>query len=445
MKITNQPTGWGWIALLIVLGIALTAIQFIFLPYSSFSKVLSEAISLGWAGGLVILVFLLWISLGGLKELHRQSWFVKGLVSFLAYILFCLAIANYHIHFYKETSLLPVSLVLLAVLTFLLAAYFGNARPILRVGTLMLVMTAVIAGFGNWLPQVEGGFPTPEIKLDVYSMTSQQLADEGERIIFGGLGQSNVQGAIGRGQCPLCHTFRPDLVSERAPNLWGITARKRLQPTSIEYIAESHACPSCYVVGGFGVKGTENRESPMPRIHKPPISLSLEELIAVDTWLFVQEGEIPPSPSTIEAAYRRFIPKRDMILTGIREEDTEDEISMPLLVTGKESVDEIFTRTACIACHTIPGIAGATGRVGPLLMANSARKNLQDPNYKGNANSVREYLIESIIDPSRYVVKGFPDHQMPKDFGTKVTALALTKMVEYLAKLEAGKPPPLIN
>ena len=442
MKTINQPTGWGWIALLIGLGIILTAIQFIFLPHSSFSNVLSEAISLGWAGGLVILGFLLWIYLGGLKELHCQSWFVKVLVSFLAYILFCLAIANYYIHFYKETNLLPVSLILLAVLTFLLAAYFGNARPILRVITMMLTMTAVMSGFGNWLPQVEGGFPTPEVTLDVYSMTSQQLADEGERIIFGGLGQSKVRGAIGRGQCPLCHTFRPDLISERAPNLWGITARKRLQPTSIDYIAESHACPSCYVVGGFGVKGTENRESPMPRIHKPPISLSLEELIAVDTWLFVQEGEVPPSPSTIEAAYRKFIPERDMILAGVAEKRIEDAINRPLLVTGLEQVDEIFTRTACIACHTIPGIKGATGRVGPLLMVNAARKNLKDPNYKGNAHSVREYLIESIVDPSRYVVKGFPDNQMPKDFGTKVTALALTKMVEYLAKLEKGKEPP---
>ena len=445
MKSINQPTGWGWIAFLIVLGLAVTAIQLIFLPYSSFSRVLSEAMNLGWPGGLVILGFLLGIFLGGLKESHRQSWFVKGLVSFLAYILFCLAIANYHIHFYKDTSLLPVSLILLAALTFLLAAYFGKARPMLRACTLMLVMTAVIAGFGNWLPQVEGGYPTPEIKLDVYSMTSQQLADEGEKIIFGGLGKSKVPGSIGKGQCPLCHSFRPDLLSERAPNLWGITARKRLQPTSIEYIAESHACPSCYVVGGFGVKGTENRESPMPAIHRAPISLSLEELIAVDTWLFVQEGEIPPSPSTIEAAYRKFIPEKDMILTGIGEEDTEVEIKIRILATGKESVDEIFIQSACVACHIIPGIEGATGTVGPLLMGSAARNNLNDPTYRGNAKSVREYLIESIIDPSRYVGKGFPDNQMPKDYGTKVTALALTKMVDYLAKLEQGKSPPIIQ
>ena len=55
-------------------------------------------------------------------------------------------------------------------------------------------------GFLKW----KGGFPPPVVKLDFQSMSPQQLADEGEKIIFGGLGQSKVQGAIGKGQCPLC-------------------------------------------------------------------------------------------------------------------------------------------------------------------------------------------------------------------------------------------------
>jgi len=63
----------------------------------------------------------------------------------------------------------------------------------------------------------------------------------------------------------------------------GGSARNRLHATSIEYIAESHVCPSCYLVGGFGMKETENRESPMPKIPKPTHSLTIQELIAVDT------------------------------------------------------------------------------------------------------------------------------------------------------------------
>ena len=71
----------------------------------------------------------------------------------------------------------------------------------------MFFVAAGLSGYGNWLPQVEGGFPPKEDKLDFSTMTPQQLADEGEKIIFGGVGQNKVQGAIGKGQCPLCHAL----------------------------------------------------------------------------------------------------------------------------------------------------------------------------------------------------------------------------------------------
>ena len=240
---------------------------------------------------------------------------------------------------------------------------------------------------------------------------------------------------------PLCHGFKQGYRSERAPNLWGITARKRLHETSIEYIAESHTCPSCYVVGGFGVKGTENRESPMPRIHKPPISLSIEELIAVDTWLFVQEGEIPPTPETIEAAYRKFIPESDIVKkrTPFDPKDAEyfDYKFSKVLVTGDEPIEEMLLKTQCFNCHKIPGIKLGRRTVGPTLtMRANAPKRLNDPNYSGTATTVKEYIRESILTPKVYVVSGFQDDVMPHDYGTKMSASALNRMVNYLADWE---------
>ena len=158
------------------------------------------------------------------------------------------------------------------------------------------------------------------------------------------------------GQCPLCHFFRQGWGSERAPNLWGITARKRLHATSLGYIAESHVCPSCYVVGGFGVKGTENRESPMPRIHKPPISLTIDELVAVDTWLFFREGEIPPLPEDIAEAYKKLIPVNQR--PG-PQKDRVDSQSFKMLLTGEEPIETLFAESRCLQCHTIPGISPA--------------------------------------------------------------------------------------
>ena len=53
--------------------------------------------------------------------------------------------------------------------------------------------------------------------------------------------------------------------------------------------------------------------------------------------------------------------------------------------------------------------------------------------------------MESVVSPSAYVVKGFPDNLMPKVFGQKLSAGALKKIVDYLSQVKAGGPPPKIS
>lgn len=77
---------------------------------------------------------------------------------------------------------------------------------------------------GTTAPQGDDPGEHPPKLLNYSKMTTRQLADEGEKIIFGGLRLTKVQGAVGRGQCPLCHTFGGQL-GERAPDLFGVTKR----------------------------------------------------------------------------------------------------------------------------------------------------------------------------------------------------------------------------
>ena len=67
---------------------------------------------------------------------------------------------------------------------------------------------------------------------------------------------------------------------------------------------------------------------------------------------------------------------------------------------------------------------------------------IKDKEYKGKAKSVSDYIMESIVEPSAYVVKGFPDNTMPKVFGQKLSAGALKKIVDYLSQVQEGKEPP---
>jgi hypothetical protein len=105
------------------------------------------------------------------------------------------------------------------------------------------------------------------------------------------------------------------------------------------------------------------------------------------------------------------------------------------LVTGEEPIADLFTKAGCPVCHTIPGIPGAHGQVGPvLILGTTGEQRLSDPSYQGQAKTVREYIVESVIDPRRFVVPGFPGKTMPTWYGSKLSALALDKIAGYLER-----------
>ena len=171
-----------------------------------------------------------------------------------------------------------------------------------------------------------------------FPATVDERARLGERLIFGSIGGSKTPGAIGKAQCPLCHSFQGGVAGERAPSLFGVYRRslERLQDpryhlgspqerdakkqeacigcgtatSAMEYLAESVACPNCYIVAGYGFKGTRDTDGGCPIIHKPPINLSIPELIAVETWILKQEG-VELSLDEMRNAHEKFIPRNE--------------------------------------------------------------------------------------------------------------------------------------
>ena len=430
-----------------------------------------EALSIGWPL-FALLAGLFVYSIVSVKDgAAKKRALFKVFIGTIGACLLMVAIAHYKGSFYEANRMLPVSLVIITATCFMMGIYFPSQAALLRIGGFMFLVAAGLSGYGNWLPQVEGGFAPPVEKIDFANMSVQALADEGEKIIFGGIGKNKEQGAVGKGQCPLCHAFHAGMLGERAPNLVGLPERagkERLEDPKYskgkaagrdyaqkeafpgagtaenaqEYIAESHACPSCYVVAGYGVKGTNDKESPMPSIHKPPISLSLPELAAVDTWLYIREGRDAPSFEEIIKSYEKFVPEADRP----KQQEEATGVASALMADGTETVDVIFQKATCVACHTIPGIPGAKGTIGPALEeGTNALLRMKDKDYKGSAKTVPDYIMESIVSPSVYVVKPFPDNTMPKVFGQKLSAGAIKKIVDYLSQVKAGSPPPKIS
>ncbi len=346
----------------------------------------------------------------------------------------------------------------------------NQSPPIIRGFFWWTVISVLLAGYTNWLPQQRSD-PPPKASAIVGDITMEEYAEMGRIIIFGAK-QVAGQKAIGKGQCPLCHTFAAGDNIGRCPNLFGIDERGatrvkedkymnepvkvgEVEPasgivkgapdqipeeyrregagghdsmTSEDYIRESMMCPTCYVVKGFG--GPGDKKSPMPVISKPPVSLSPIEVNAVIAWL--QSRETPGDYSRITVP----LPSDQPI-----EEASAEEA--PIFVTGAEPIDQMINTLGCPLCHTIPGIEGAVGELGPKLHEKTnAMQRIKDPRYKGKATSTKEYVRESILDPSAFLVFNetagelYPDGLMPTSFKNQVSVEALDKIVDFISQTE---------
>lgn len=102
--------------------------------------------------------------------------------------------------------------------------------------------------------------------------------------------------------------------------------------------------------------------------------------------------------------------------------------------------EEIFTgKGTCTLCHNELGRAPTTEAI-----AEAAPTRLDDPRYEGEAGSVEEYLSESLVDPSAFVVAGFgktgtndTESPMPSVVGGSIglSEAELAAVVAYLQDL----------
>jgi hypothetical protein len=96
------------------------------------------------------------------------------------------------------------------------------------------------------------------------------------------------------------------------------------------------------------------------------------------------------------------------------EADARFRASQTALPTDTPAV--IVQKMGCFVCHKIPTIPGATvGTNGPVLMLRTtAPQRLASPEYKArfkaglaHARTPQEYVIESIVDPSAFIVPSY--------------------------------------
>ena len=336
-----------------------------------------------------------------------------------------------------------------------------------------LIVIAILLGQGSD-PQSQAEAFTDDV------VTVEEYAEMGRVIVYGPSVVLVSSKVVGKGQCPLCHTFdRGDNIG-RCPNLFGIEQRSHTrikedrylnEPISIgemdkasgivkgapdqipedyrregsfemtgeDYLRESMMCPSCYVVKGYGK--AEDTRSPMPAIHKPPISLNRFEMNAVIAWL--QSFETPGDYSRVTVP----MPAREQMVsrgkTAEKKQRVKEDHGIELTCDEPECVPEMINALGCPLCHTIPGIEGAVGELGPPLHQKiDARNRILDPKYKGKAWSAREYVKESIVSPNIYIVfneeagEPYPEGVMPQNYAKQIPPRLLELLVDFISDTE---------
>jgi mono/diheme cytochrome c family protein len=88
---------------------------------------------------------------------------------------------------------------------------------------------------------------------------------------------------------------------------------------------------------------------------------------------------------------------------------------------------DVFGSQGCGSCHTLAA-AGASGSVGPNLdqeLADSAQQ---------AGEPLEEFTRESIVDPNKFVAKGFAPNVMPGNFGDTLSDQQLDDLVAFVVK-----------
>jgi cytochrome c2 len=118
-------------------------------------------------------------------------------------------------------------------------------------------------------------------------------------------------------------------------------------------------------------------------------------------------------------------------------------ILQPLPPGDPAQGEKLFRRTllgarpepGCITCHSL---ALATVLLGPSLadIATRSATTIQQADYQGQAESVEQYLQESISAPNVYLAPGFAPDVMRPTFAAELSPQEIADLVAFLLTLK---------
>ena len=287
----------------------------------------------------------------------------------------------------------------------------GQLNPAVKngaaVGAFVLVVLGLFAYLGEVVTAVSGGGVA---KAPVEGISPEA----GESIYFG------------RGKCSTCHSVGDQGSAIRGPNHGvnaqfgeplAVRAEARAQErakatgrpyTATEYLVESLADPSAYVVSGY--------KDEMPLVYRPPVKLSPDEVKAVILFLQSLGGEVDPDAIKLPR----------VILAAAREPDASPW--EPYIAGDAEEGQELFfdeeSNAGCARCHTVEGKGGD---VGPELTTVAGTR-------------TAKFIVESILEPSAQIASGYEPYLVETTDGRLLTGILKEDTPQHVSlKTDTGE------
>ena len=207
----------------------------------------------------------------------------------------------------------------------------------------------------------------------------------------------------GKGRCFTCHSVGDQGSAVRCPNLGqfgskfllpiGARANERAKErseetgqeyTATDYLIESLAKPDAYLVEGY--------KNEMAIVYAPPISLTLNEIKAVLSYLQSQGGELDmeaiENPTAMASEYF-------------------DRILAASAAGGGDpgNGEEMFSYT-CAECHIVNGMGGEVG-----------------PDLSGISSKGLDFMADSILKPAQSITEGYETFIVVENDGRKTTGI----------------------
>jgi mono/diheme cytochrome c family protein len=246
---------------------------------------------------------------------------------------------------------------------------------------------------------------TPTVAAQGGQLSQEQLVAMGEQLF------SSV--------CSACHKAQDSV----GPAFTGMAERAatRIQGVSAEdYIRQSILDPSAYVVSGFN--------DVMPKNFRQQYTDT--QISALIAYIMAKSGGAAPAGATQEATQQATqaatqaatqVPTQPPTQAATPEATSQPAATGTTGPVGDPAAGEKLFASTCSGCH------GATDGIAPALTGMGKRAATRIAGM-----SAEEYIRQSILDPSAFVVPGFQDNVMPKTFGQQLSQTDIDNLIAYI-------------